>query len=314
MDRGLLAGLAVFALLPGLALAQQSSTAGATLTDGYFDPPQPVSLGDMDTHKTEPAKEVPKHRDTDMSEKAPAPMSLSGFRGVSEFFNIREANPNVATGEWEFQVPMGWTTRSDAGDDDFALATALKYGITDDLFLGLEVLPLNLGDGRDQGNGDLGLIAHWRIVRETDAMPAFATWMRMRVPTGQGSSGVDGEFHGTLSKSIADRLRVHLDGFVMTANGERGEQFDNNEDRRHFQWGVGPGLDYELCESTLLVMNYLHRNSFNYGAANQNILEFGVNQKLFGSHTLKAAIDVGLDDNEDTANFAAKLQWGFTFK
>jgi len=42
------------------------------------------------------------------------------------------------------------------GDDDVFLVTELSYGICRDMRIELEVEPLNLGDGGDQGNGDLG--------------------------------------------------------------------------------------------------------------------------------------------------------------
>ncbi len=241
---------------------------------------------------------------------APAANS-GGYLGVSEFFNIREANPNVGAGGWELRLPAAWNTRSDGRDDNFLLGPALKYGITDDLFVGLELAPLNLGDSRDQGNGDLNLLVHWRLLRENDTMPAVATWARMRIPSGQGSRGVDGEFHGTITKTIVGALRAHLDGFVMTANGER-TAFE--DDRRHFQWGVGPGFDYALDDQTLLLLNYLHRSSNLYGNHNINLLEIGVNRQLSATQAVKAAIDIGLDDGPETPNFGAKLEWSLTLR
>ncbi len=233
-----------------------------------------------------------------------------GYRGASEFFNIREANPNVGKGQFEFLVRSAWTTRSDGRDDDVNIGSELKYGITNDLFVGVELLPLNLGDGDNVGNGDLGLTVFNRFVRETDTLPAIAAWARMRIPTGDGSAGVDAEFHGTFTKQVATNCRLHLDGFVMTANGGRDERDDN---RRHFQWGIGAGTDYQLDDDTLLLANYLHRSSDQYGHHNQNILELGVDRRITEGQNLKIAADIGLDGAEETPNFALRLQYGFVW-
>lgn len=236
--------------------------------------------------------------------------SSNGSRGVSSFFNIREANPDVTKGEWELETTFAWKTNSDGSDDDVGPSVALYYGIDDNAFIELEVMRINLGDGRDQGNGDLELVYFRRHIQEGDVIPAFATRWSMRIPSGQGSSGVDGEAHFILTKTLAPNFRAHVDGFIETANGGRGDEDIN---RRHFQWGVGPGFDYSLSDSTTLLMNYLHRSSEFYGNHNQNILEFGVVQALGDNMSLKAAFDVGLDGARETPNFAARLLWSISF-
>lgn len=232
----------------------------------------------------------------------------SCYREVDDFFNIREANSNVERGEWEAEQSFAWETRSDHSDDDIYLWTSLKYGITDDLFIELEVYPLNLGDGDNQGSGDLNLKAFWQVLDETECLPAFATWAEMRIPSGEGSSKVDGIFHFTLTKSWDCKFRTHFDGFVETANGGHGiEEFE----RRHFQWGLGPGFDYAFDDNTLGVLNYLMRSSDEYGRHNSNILEIGAVRKLAEPLHLKAALDVGLDGQDEAPNFGAKLQLAY---
>lgn len=237
-------------------------------------------------------------------------VSPEGYLGASEFFNVREANPNVAKGQWELRLPTGWSTRSDGTDDDTFLAPSLKYGIDDDTFVGLELYPLNIGDGGDQGNGDLGLVIFRRLVREQDAIPAVALWARMRIPTGDGSSGVDGEFYGNVTKTLAPKMRAHFQAFAITANGERG---GSGEDRRHFQWGFGPGFDYQVSDSTLLLLNYAHRVSDQYGFRNVHVLEFGVDQKITTGQNLKVAFDVGLNGDDESPNFGAKLEYAIVW-
>jgi len=227
---------------------------------------------------------------------------------ISDFFNIREANVNVSQGEWEIELGAEWTTDSGGGDDDFSLSPNIKYGITDDLFVELEVLPLNLGDGGDQGNGDLSLQLFYQFLHESDAMPALAAWAEMRIPTGEGSSGVDGELHVNLTKTLAPKFRAHLEGFIESANGGRG---DEDEDRRDFQWGLGPGFDYQIDDKTIGALNYLHRSSEEEGDSNQHILELGGAREIADGQHLKFAIDIGLDGHESTPNFGAKLLYSF---
>jgi hypothetical protein len=195
----------------------------------------------------------------------------------------------------------------------------------------LEVLPINFGDGGDQGNGDLALIVFNQFLGETDSLPAIAGWAEMRIPSGDGSSGVDGTFHANITKSIINPcFRVHLEGFVETANGQRGAgggaasltsrsfffgpSESRGEDRRHFQWGLGPGFDYQFDPCTLGLINYINRSSEEEGHHNQNILELGVVRELNPCQHLKAAVDVGLDGNDETPNLAAKLLWSIDIK
>lgn len=308
-----------FAATP-VAQADEAKPANANLFQG-----QPLSLSNSEAI-------APQDK---AAEGSAAATSDNGFMGVNELFQIREANPNVRAQQWELLVGTSWATRSQTGSDEreggrrgrgwgrrgnsqvnrnldeVRAATSIKYGITDDLSLGLEVVPIRLGEGDDEGAGDLSILYHWRIVKESDAMPAIAQWGRMRIPSGDGSSGVDAEFHGTFTKTLAPNFRAHLDGFVMTANGEPGET--DTSYRQHFQWGIGPGFDYSCCENVRLILNYLHRNSTFEGNHNNNILELGTAWQIDASNAVRFAFDIGLDGEDDTPNLGAKLQWGLTW-
>jgi hypothetical protein len=234
------------------------------------------------------------------------PESPFHYREISDFFNIREAYSNVVKDEWEFEVTFEWETNSEGDDDDFGPVFSLKYGITDTLHAEIEVLPINLGDGGDQGNGDLALIVFKEWWKEAEILPAFATWAEMRIPSGEGASGVDGDLHFNLTKELLPNFRGHFEGFIETANGARG---GDEGDRRSFQWGVGPGFDYSFSDDTIAALNYLMRSSEEEGHHNQNILELGMAQRIAANQHLKCAVDVGLDGAEETPNFAAKVLW-----
>lgn len=242
---------------------------------------------------------------TDRDEKQWFSFAEGQYREISDFFNVREANTSVDQGEWELELFTGWSTRKHT-KDDITVGASLEYGVTDDFSVALELADITLGQGGDHGAGDLNLILFQRLLHEKDWMPAVAGWAEMRIPTGEGSSGVDGTFHLNATKTITPRFRTHLEGWVETANGGRGDEGDN---RRAFQWGVGPGVDYLLDDKTIGVLNYINCSSEEYGNHNQNILELGVVRALTDKQYLKAAVDVGLDGAEETPQFAVKLMW-----
>lgn len=178
---------------------------------------------------------------------------------VDHFFNIAHAYAKVAPGKWELELGTQWFTGADEGDDDFLFRAELAYGLTDDTYFEFGFESINIGDGGDQGNGDLELEIFHRFVHETDTIPAMALYGEMRIPSGEGSSGVDGELRLSVTKTIAPKLRMHWNGFVETANGGRTEE--EKENGRHFQWGLGPGFDYEFSDKFLGIVNYVNRVS-----------------------------------------------------
>lgn len=246
------------------------------------------------------------------------------YHGVDDFFNVREANPNVRAGQWQLETRTAWSTyRGGRMDDDFTVSPSIKYGITDDVFAELEVLPLNFGDGSniadredlDYGQGETNLKVFWRFMREQDLMPAMALSAEMRLPTGCNSSKVDGTLNLHMTKHIASQLRFHMLGFIKTANGARGD-FDHPSigDRRHFQWGVGPGFDYSLDDRNLLVFNYLNRSDDYYGHQNNNLLELGWVHHLADNQQLMLAATAEVHPDETTgAHWTGKVQYSIAW-
>jgi hypothetical protein len=238
-------------------------------------------------------------------------VSLSdAYRGVSSFFNIREANANVDAGQWELELNFGWSTSS-GESDEFEMSQSLKYGITDQVYFEVEVEEPDIGNGGGSGAGDINLELFWQLVEENGDAPAFALSLKGRFPTGDGSSGIDGRLNGIITKSLTDEFRFHFQGYVMSADGSSG---DIDYDRENFQWGLGPGFDYLVTDGTLIGLNYLYRNNDNEDEDDQHIVELGLVQELGESggveHTLKLAVDAGVDGRDSTPNFGAKIQWG----
>lgn len=235
------------------------------------------------------------------------------YREVSEFFNIREANPNTVKGEWEVEAEMFWETRSNGRDDKFFMEQSVRYGVTNDFFVELGVLQPNLGDGGDQGNGDLELTLFYRVLKEVpgEDTPSIAGYLNARFPTGDGSRNTDVTAGGIITKSLGGNWRAHFQSYVRSANGGSSDYEDF--DRRDVQFGFGPGFDYEINEKTLLLVNYLNKSGDKHGWHNNNILELGASHQIAQSEKcnqhIKAAVDIGLDGQDETPNCGAKFLW-----
>lgn len=312
-----IASLASFALVAATAAQEQATDLRKVkvrpvyrTTPMTMDPyaPQDQAGGAAAETKTETRSETKTEPETGVLSTA------YGYREVSDFFNIREANPQVDKGEWEAEFIFNWSTRSNE-PDELALDQSIKYGITDDAFVELEVLEPQLGEGGDQGTGELVFILYNRFVRETENLPAFGLQGEMRIPSGDGSSGVDGTLAAVATKTFAERFRVHFEGWIQTANGNLGS---DDADRRHFQWALGPGFDYMINEKTLVLLNYRNRSSEVYGNHNQNVLELGGIYEIARSGDIhqhvKAAIDIGLDGSTETEHFGAKVMYSIDWK
>lgn len=258
-------------------------------------------------------------------------------KGVDGFFNIREANPDVKCGQWQFETQMSWTTfytpthysrnnrpNSLSRDDDISISPSILYGVTDDVYVKLQVLPLNMGDGSHTPNptfsnygdaghdgiGELNFEAFWRFLKEQDWVPAMALFSDIRIPTGVGSEKMDAKFTLAMTKSINDCFRVHMNGFLETANGSRGDwNRDDYPDRRNFQWGVGPGIDYQINPCNLLVFNYLNQSNDWYGYKNNNILELGWVYDINPCSKIKAAVDADCHPDAGPGHWTGKVQY-----
>lgn len=285
----------------------QTATAGAqdrpVLLAAYQDKGKPAA----EPAKPKPANETVKSERTTIKTTETTVATTEEYKGVSAFFNVREANSNVRAGETEFELSFHWSTGT-GGDDYLAPGASLKYGFTDDLFGEIELVPVSLGDGGDHGAGDVALILFYQWCHESGDMPAFATWLEGRFPSGDGSEGVDGEMHFNLTKTWAPGFRGHLEGYVKTANGVSGDD-DDDADIRDFQWGVGPGFDWDWNDQTVGILNYVNRASDEYGSSNAHVLELGLAHALSEDQHLKFAFDINLDHDESEPDFAAKVQW-----
>lgn len=258
-----------------------------------------------------------------------------GVDRIAPLWSTQDATP-IPTGQIDLRVGFQWVTagapanRGDS-DDDFALTPTIVWGTCEnvELYIGTTAW---LGDGGDvgaleDGNFDTNVGLLWRLSDQDGDMPALAIAGGMRLPTGDGSSGVNGELRLILTNDYDSGIRSHVNVFGASINGDNDEtsRYDDHfhlsdlfgggdHDARDFQWGVSLGLDGPLCDDDAVrwVADYVHRSSRHDGRSNMNLLELGVEWDMPDAGNLGIATQIGLDRTGDTPNFGVGIIYSHT--
>ena len=181
-------------------------------------------------------------------------------------------------------------------------------------------MPMTLGRGGVDGNGDVVLVWKQRLVEETDpnGWPTISILNGLRVPTGYQSSGVDWTLQGVVAKEVGPGTAV-LNLWLKSANGHNNTETatswwnqltltqDSGEGLRHFQWGFRVGYKWRVTDNVALVSDYVNQTSEETGEHNQNIGECSVEWRVSENLTIGPGIMFGLDGAPDTPNFGAGL-------
>lgn len=261
-------------------------------------------------------------------------------------WNMEDATPLDAN-KVDLRLGFNWTTASgevNLGDssDNFVLTPMIVWGPVDNLELSLGVGAW-LGDAGDMGPFDdgnydttIGLL--WRFFEQSSTkcgegclqLPSMALSASARIPTGCGSSGVDGELRLIMTYEYDNGIRSHLNVFGKSVNGDNHESvssldqqamqvFLQNDDRfeldpRHFQYGAIIGADGPLCADGAVrwVADYMYRSSYYYGRTGMHIGEVGWEWTISDAHKLGMSILAGLDHRGDTPNFGAGLTYAYS--
>jgi len=238
----------------------------------------------------------------------------SGYDLLSNW-NFDDSTP-VTTGTVSLRLGYQYWTQSEEQsrgdrDDDHVINPQIFWGAAEGLEISVSV-PVWVGDSGEtgdngEGNADTYLAFLWNFLPDQDGF-SMALKGAVRAPTGDNSNGVDGELRLILSHQCSESVRGHINAFAISANG------DNDEDLRNFHWGAVFGLDGPLFgdESLRWVADYMHRSGEHFGSRNINMLELGTEWTIDASNRLASGIQIGLDDNEDTPNFGARLTYAYS--
>ena len=227
-----------------------------------------------------------------------------------------EGNDNVDT--------FGTFDDDDAGDDQLIFTPEIVWGATDRLELFLAV-PFWVDGEPREGNYDSYVGGQWRISDLDENCPAFALATKIRVPTGEGSNGLDAELRLIITHEYDSGIRSHLNFWGTTVNT------DNYVDARDFQYGAVAGLDGPLNDegSVRWVFDYMYASSRSEGAEDEftyypyptddsrgekrNIAEAGIQWQINECNKLGFAVQGGLDHAEnETPEWAFTVTYAYT--
>lgn len=209
-------------------------------------------------------------------------------------------------------------------DDQIILTPEIVWGATDRLEIALSV-PTWVDGEPEEGNYDTYLAATWRISDLDENCPAFALAGIVRIPTGEGSNGVDGQLRLIVTNQYESGIRSHFNIWATTVNT------DNYEDARDFQYGAVVGLDGPLddCGKLRWVFDYMyeashqesdpgfdspagHVDGFENRGEQRNTAELGIQWQINECSKLGFAVQGGLDHAEnETPEWAASLTYAY---
>lgn len=242
-----------------------------------------------------------------------------GWDLTTDLWQFADAVP-VTASKIDLRLNYRWITASAPAnrgdsDDDHILIPKIVWGAAENLELSLDV-PLWLDDsfqrpGGADGNYDTNVGLLWRFLEQSGTwQPAMALGAAARIPTGDGSDGVDGEVRLVMTNEYDSGLRSHVNGWLKSANGTNGNGFVQGDrvygNERDFQYGAVLGVDGPLGDNARWVLDYQWRiGQYEGTGSGSNILEGGAEWVLNDQNKFGVSVQVGLDDNDDTANFGA---------
>lgn len=222
---------------------------------------------------------------------------------------LRSATPEE-TGEIVVKNIFGWEHNREGSEEDrdeYEYELEVEWGVAENHELIFE-LPFQVGEGDVDGNGDLTLGWHWRLMKEEGSRPAFAIRNYLRLPTGSHSNGVDYELRGLITKTITpDCTRLHLNPFAKSVNG------DNEPEARHFQWGAAVGIDHRLNDHLLLIADYIYSNGEEEHTRDNHEGELGLDWEIDERQSLGIAATTSLDGDTHEPAFGAKISYMLHF-
>ena len=232
-------------------------------------------------------------------------------------------------GTFDLKLLFDYGTSSDRSDDDYGNRVELQWGVYADHELVFK-LPINYGDG-EEGNVDVSVGWQWRLL-EADGgwMPAMAVYNELRLPTGNGSEGVDWELRGVFTWELEPgKCRMHLNPFIRfmdtgnletnLADARRDDDLgflfgdDDEVSGRHFAAGGIIGFDHRLTDSTVVNFDYILDSGRLDGYSMQHSMEAGMDYQLSDNQTLTWATRWTMDGDDQGDNWGFTLGYNFTF-
>jgi len=178
----------------------------------------------------------------------------------------------------------------------------------------------------DEGNYDTYVGGQWRISDLDENCPAWALAGSIRIPTGEGSNGLDASLRLILSNEYESGIRSQINVWGTSVNT------DNYADARDFQYGAVAGLDGPLGDGGNLrwVFDYMYESSHaegsepdmlyydagddvNAGGEKRNTAELGLQWQINECNKMGFGLQAGLDHAEnETPEWAFSVTYAYT--
>ncbi len=234
-----------------------------------------------------------------------------------ETFNVTDAT-TFEEGAVDLRLATRYAESALADDGEvsksWTITPVIVWGASDRLELSIGV-PLNHVENFNSaldGNYDTNIGGQYRFTEQEGHWPALALAGNLRIPTGDGSSGVDYEMRLVLSNDWENGLRSHFNLFGEITNGNNLEPWD----QRDFQYGAVIGVDGPLCADGAVrwVADYMYRISEVEGGGGQNIGEAGWQWQINDTSKLGMSVQLSLDRAEDASDVGAALTYAYTIR
>jgi hypothetical protein len=191
--------------------------------------------------------------------------------------------------------------RTAAGDYRVRLEPQLKAGIAEGWQASVSV-PVIGGSASRATSGDIRVGVQGKFNEESGWLPSIGASLRLALPTGRDTEGLDTRIKLLATKTFAQRHRVHLNAL-----------FENNQDprpnERSNRRGLVVGYDMKLREGTLLLADYVVEHARERGR-HDRLLEAGLRQKV-GEGVLGFGIGAGVGDSATDWRLRLSWQQGF---
>lgn len=198
---------------------------------------------------------------------------------------IEDARP-IERGEKALQLITRWE-RQRSGANLFVVEPQFQWGFAARSQVALTLHTLG-GTADSTGNGDLRLQLMRQLHEETTLLPAFAAFLRLDVPTGHDSRGLDTTVRLAATKTLGaepDTHQLHVN-VVWTRNAAPGVD-ERTQVRR-----LLVGYSTLLGERTALVGDLIREEERSRGALG-TIVELGLRRELSRETTLSLGVGTG---------------------
>lgn len=259
----------------------------------------------------------------------------------SETFNIQDAT-TFTEGAVDLRFSVRWIQNKNPGnayygtgslagrkhpvtDDQVILTPEIVWGATERYEMALSV-PFWVDGDPNEGNYDSYVGGQWRITELNETLGDVALAWNVRVPTGEGSNGMDATLKGIYTHDWENGMRSHINIWGSSVNT------DNYPDSRDIQYGYSMGMDGPLCadgavrwvfdtmysssrqegvEPTMVNYNYVPRNDVQ--GEHVNMAELGFQWQINECNKLGFAVQAGLDHAQnETPDVAASFTYAYT--